>query len=394
MLNRFVFTTGLIIYGLNAYAQSILVDSIYHENQYRYFGIYLPAGYTGTTSWPVVLTLHGGGGDAIGTIGFTQMNNVADTAHFLVVYPQGTPNGSECCSWAAGIGSPADLNGVDDVLFFDKLLDKLNTLVNVDSTKVYATGLSQGGYMSQRLACQLSHRIAAVAPLCSNLDSLQMLTCNPVQAVPVMVINGTSDLLVPYNGASFSNNGWHLTYFPTDSLMAFWRDKNGCNALPVIEMLPDIVPSEQSTITKFTWQNCRCNTQIILYRVNGGGHTWPGVVSPFYELFAGQTNEDVHASVDIWNFFKNYTLGCNTTETKNIRPFGKLQAFPNPATNRITIYNQSFFSKKAQVWNALGQVIEEISLPSDNSIILDMSSLPAGLYYLSDGQQTIKIAKY
>lgn len=387
----------ILIFTLSAWVtasgQTWVVDSIYHQTQYRYYGAYLPVAYNGTTPWPVVLTLHGGGGNALGTVGFTQMNNVADTANFIVVYPQGTQVGTKCCSWAAGVGSPSDTLGIDDILFFNKLLDTLITQFNVDTNRIYSTGLSQGGYMSQRLACELSNRIAAVAPLCSNLDSLQMISCNPTRPISIMVINGTSDLLVPYNGATFRNNGWPLTYFPTDTLMNFWALKNGCNIIPISQNLPDTNLTDNSTITKFQYSNCNCNVQTILYRVNGGGHTWPGVENTFYELLAGETNEDVHASADIWNFFKQHSLTCLTTGIDELGLPQTITIFPNPTDNILNVRNNNSLKITLTLTDITGLTILTTEVMGDTLVSLDLTNFQTGIYLLTDGQRTTKIIR-
>ena len=393
-------TRQLIIFWITllscgaAFSQTWVIDSIYHQNKYRYYRAYLPASYTGASPWPVVLTLHGGGGNALGFVSFTQMNMVADTANFIAVYPQGTQVGSNCCSWAAGIGSPADTSGIDDIDFFNKLIDTLTAQLNIDTNRIYSTGLSQGGFMSHRLACELNNRIAAVAPLCSNLDSLQMRSCNPARPVSVFVINGTSDLKVPYNGATIVNNGYPLTFFPTDTLMQFWAKKNGCSDIPISQNLPNTNLTDNSTITKFIFNNCSCNVQTVLYRVNGGGHTWPGVENKIYELIAGETNEDVHASVEIWNFLKNHSLEC--TSTTGLAGDNELQKsiimFPNPADNTIFISNSLNQSVEIKIYDLVGNLI--LTTKIDKPIcIIDISFLNAGLYFISDGLQGTKIIK-
>jgi len=387
----------ILIFALTSWVtatgQALVIDSIYHQNQYRYYGAYLPAAYNGTTPWPVVLTLHGGGGNALSTVGFTQMNNVADTANFIVVYPQGTKVGTNCCSWAAGVGSPADTLGINDILFFNNLIDTLIAQFNIDTSRIYSTGLSQGGFMSQRLACQLSNRIAGVAALCSNLDSLQMISCNPSQPISVMLINGTSDLLVPYNGATFINNGWPLTYFSTDTLINFWALKNGCGIIPFSQNLPETDLTDNSTITKFEYSNCNCGVQTILYRVNGGGHTWPGVESLFYEQIAGETNEDIHASAEIWNFFKKHSLNCLTNDTEEIKYAQTIAVFPNPTENSLNIRNNTSKKITLTLTDITGHKLSTTEIMGNTIISLDLLNYQTGIYLLTDGQRTTKIIR-
>ena len=229
---------------------------------------------------------------------------VADTANFIAVFPQGTRAGSNCCSWAAQIGSPADTMGVDDIAFFNKLLDTLMSQLNIDTDRIYSTGISQGGFMSTQLACILSHRIAAVAPIASNLDSLKMRYCNPSRSVPTFIINGTADSIVPYLGGSVVVNGHPLTYFPSGVHAGYWANKNGCDLTPIVQNLPNVDLTDNSTVTRYTFDNCACSSQVILYQINGGGHTWPGVENRIYELIAGETNEDCTCQCGYLEFFQ------------------------------------------------------------------------------------------
>lgn len=377
-----------------ACAQSWVIDSLYHQGQYRYWGAYLPAAYDGTAPWPAVLCLHGGGGNALSTVGFTQMNLVADSAHFIVIYPQGTEVDGNCCSWAAGVGSPADTSGIDDVLFFNRLLDTLNLMLNIDTGRVYSTGLSQGGFMSQRLACELSHRIAAIAPLCSNLDSVQMAACAPARPIPVLVINGTADLLVPYDGASFTNNGWFLDYYPTDSLIRFWASMNGCDPVPLMQSLPDTDLSDNSTVDRFAFGDCDCGTATTLYRVNGGGHTWPGVENPLYELIAGETNEDIHASVDIWNFFKDHSLACNSSTSAGVRrPSPNIEVSPNPTDGPLCVTMAEGPDREVLIMDFLGSVLRTFRIDPERTC-LDLSDLCSGAYVIVAGAAHATVIKH
>lgn len=221
-----------------------------------------------------------------------------------------------------------------------------------------------------------------------------MISCNPTRSISVFVINGTADLLVPYSGATFTNNGWPLTYFPTDTLMNFWALKNGCYTVPISQNLPNTNLTDNSTITKFEYNNCNCGVQTILYRVNGGGHTWPGVENLFYELIAGETNEDIHASAAIWNFFKNKSLNCLTTEiTDEFETNKYIHAFPNPVENMLTISSKTNFPTKLFVADILGRVVWSKIVKGEEINPIDFESQPSGIYFLGGGDKWIKILK-
>jgi polyhydroxybutyrate depolymerase len=316
-------------------AQTNITDSILFQGYYRTFITHIPPNYTGTDSVPLVFVLHGGGGTANGMISFSEFDLVSDTAGFIVVFPQGVIEASSGgYTWADGRGTPADTAGIDDVGFISALIDHLNNHYEINNSKVYSCGMSNGGFMSQRLAVDLNNRIAAVASVGSTIDSSQVSTYLPALPVSVMLINGVDDPFVPfYGGPVNGSQGYAISSF---DLFNFWFQKNNCTGQIDSMQLPDVVTAESSTITKYYNQNCDCNSQIVLYKVNGGGHTWSGVPNFWYELIAGQTNEDIHASVEIWKFFRS-SSNCTTTDVNDIYDNGKtFKVFPNP-TNEFFI---------------------------------------------------------
>ncbi len=359
---------------------TLIVDSLSYQNLDRIYRVFLPSGYTGATPLPVMFALHGAGGDAEGMVAFTEMDLVADTAHFIAVFPQGATVLLNGFTWAAGNGTPADSAGIDDVGFLTQLIDELASDYAVDTARVYAVGLSNGGFMTQRLACEASDKFAALGTLTAYLDNLQMLTCNPARPAPMFIMNGTADAIVPYNG-----NG---TFFPpTETVSQWWADLYGCNSTPELVNLPDLDPSENSTITQFTWDECDCGVEMRLYKVNGGGHTWPGVENIFYELIAGQTNEDIHASVEAWNFFKDYSLACNNlTAFVSPTPSISLQLFPNPARDNLIVrFDQAGGGEaEIEVWDGTGKRIRKYATQkgTQGEMNLDVEAWPRGIYVL------------
>jgi hypothetical protein len=132
----------------------------------------------------------------------------------------------------------------------------------------------------------------------------------------------------------------------------------------------------------------------MLYRVNGGGHTWPGVENPLYELIAGETNEDIHASAAIWNFFKNKSLNCLTMGITNEFETNKsIQAFPNPVENILTISSKTKFPTKLFVSDIMGRVVWSKIVKGEEIITIDFEGKPSGIYILGDGYKWIKILK-
>lgn len=375
-----------------SFGQANIVNSLVHQTYQRNFIIHTPTGFTNSTPVPLVLMLHGGGGNMNSAQGFTNLNSVSNANGFLAVYPEGygvVHSGG--FSWADGRGTSADITGIDDEGFIDKLLDYLIANYSINTNKIYICGFSNGGFMTQRLACQLNQRFAAMASLGSIMDTTLFANCNPLRAIPMMFVMGTDDPLVPYSGGVMNSNPNPIVSMET--LVNFWKMNNNCLTTSPSINLPDIEPTENSTVTVFNYTNCFCNSNISFYRINGGGHTWPGVEIPSYEIIAGQTNEDIQASVELWNFFNAHTL-CNTLlSVKEETNQTEIKIYPNPAKTELNLNISQNDLFEVTISNLLGQIL--INTKNQNRI--DITSLTYGVYMVTikqgQYQQTQKLIK-
>ena len=268
-------------------AQQTLNQSIFHDNLKRDYIIHIPSSYDNETPVPLVLCFHGYGGSPSG-ISYTNFNYVSDTASFIVVYPQGTLFKGKS-HWNVGgwtLGS-----NIDDVGFISSLLDSLSESYNINQSRIYSTGMSNGGYMSFLLACQLSERIAAIASVTGSMTPQTYNLCNPQRPIPVLQIHGTKDRKVPYKG----NPKWTLSI---NKVLEYWINYNNCDTIPSEMSFPDINISDRSHVSRLTWlsgDNSVVTDHII---VHGGGHDWFGVWG----------NMDIHSSAEIWRFFSKYDI--------------------------------------------------------------------------------------
>jgi polyhydroxybutyrate depolymerase len=243
---------------------------------------------------PLVFVLHGGGGTAAGMEDLTGHDRVADQAGVLVAYPQGTDD-----NWADGRGADEpDRNQVDDVAFFDALITKLHDEYRVDPGWVFATGLSNGAFMSNRLGCDLADRIAAIAPVAGTLGV--DVTCRPARPVSVLAVHGTSDPIVPYGGGEMRGRGGRSTIVSAPALAARWRNLDRCPD-PVETSLPD--PRDGTSVTRSEAAPCAEGTAVELYTVTGGGHTWPSGKQYLPVVLIGRTTTAVDADEVTWQFF-------------------------------------------------------------------------------------------
>ena len=268
----------------------------------RTYHLYLPVNFNASVSLPLVLNLHGLGSNGTQQELYTLFDNLADTARCVVVYPDGISNQWNMVIGCTGSNSPC--TGVDDVGFLSALIDTLHKNYNIDLGRVYSTGMSDGAYMSFRLACELSCRIAAIAPIAGLLQEAYPLypQCNPTRKMPVIQMHGTADSTVPYTNSP--------PYASVASTVTRWKSMDACPANPVVTNLPDINTGDGCTITENYYGLCGDSTLLIQYTVNGGQHTWPGS-NPLASL--GVTNRDINANQVMWNFFKQYSLPANLT---------------------------------------------------------------------------------
>jgi len=242
--------------------------------------VHVPASYDPTRPIPVVLNFHGYTSDGTQQELLSNMIAKADAAGFVAVHPEGYHN-----SWNAGAccGDAASMK-LDDVQFVRDLLDALEHDVCVDAKRVYATGMSNGGFLSHRLACELSDRIAAVAPVAGVLG---ISSCTPGRPVPVMHFHGTADMLVPYDGDP------SLGFPSVPDTFAGWQQRDGCIGSPVQTF-------SQGDSQCHTYEQCAGGVEVTLCTVTGGGHTWPGG-TPVPSL--GWTTPYLSATDAMWAFF-------------------------------------------------------------------------------------------
>ena len=261
----------------------------------RTYLVHRPPGFH--PGMPAVLAFHGGGGTAAGMARLTGLDGVADAHGFVVVYPQGIGN-----SWAAGKGdTPADEAGVDDVGFVDALIDRLAAEDGIDTTRVFATGMSSGGFMTQRLGCALATRLAGIAPVAATLIGTIAATCTPAAPMPVLEIQGTADPLVPYDGGHVRGRGpGGNPTLSAPATIAHWAAVNGCTTPPRPAALPLVV--RDGTRVRTDTYTCP-HGPVLLYTVVGGGHTWPGGEPYLPARVVGRTSRQFDASETMWAFF-------------------------------------------------------------------------------------------
>ncbi len=337
--------------------QTTKIDSIVSEGINRTYRLYIPKSYDVTKSSSLVVDLHGYTSNAEQEQYYSNFKSIADTANFLVVYPNGTKLSNGDQFWNAGL-SPLLIN---DVNFISELIDKIKAGYSIDLNSVYACGMSNGGFMSQTLACALNNKIAAIASVTGSMFISQYGTCVPGRVVPVLQIHGTADNTVPYQG----NN----QMIAIDTLMKFWVKHDQCNAIPVIDSVPDISKADSCKAVHYVYENGLQGSTCELYKIIGGGHSWPG--SPFK---IAVTNQDFNASEKIWQFFRKYKLNNLLSVPKSDNET-VVTMYPNPCIDQLYIETQQL--KSIAIMDITGKIVIQSLQPQ-----IDVRNLVQGLYFV------------
>lgn len=253
------------------------------QHNLREYRLHIPDGYTPTTSTPLVLYFHGAGGTAAQADRDSGWSSLADRDHFLVAYPQGLPFGAGAPpAWASA--GPIDF-GIDDLAFVSAVLADVERRACVDKGAIFAVGLSSGGGMAGYLACALSSTISAAAPVAANNYVLTKLGCRPTRPVSILEVHGTADQIVPYYGTSARIS----PQWPLPSIHAWvstWAHLDQCSSRPIV--------SRTGHEAIFRYRHCVTGAGVTLYRIDGGGHTYP-------RQLAGRPSNAV-----IYQFFKTH----------------------------------------------------------------------------------------
>jgi len=246
---------------------------------------------------PLVLVLHGAGGNAKLAREITGMNQVADKKNFIVVYPDGTGlfnymlswNAGECCNYVEPFG-------IDDVDFLRRVIEQMKEDYNIDTQRIYVAGLSNGGMMAYYLACELADEIAAIASVSS---SMWIDDCAPSDYLSVIAFHGAKDTVIPFGGGrsySWFVNLFDLNFFSVEEAVSFWVGHNGC--------ADKIIERGDLKTEKIIYGSCESNSEVVLYKLGEAGHIWPGGKKSWF--LADEPVDYINASEIIWNFFENH----------------------------------------------------------------------------------------
>jgi polyhydroxybutyrate depolymerase len=286
--------------------------SFMHKNLERTYIIHFPDTYVNSMKVPLVIALHGRGGEGSSMILVTKggFSKLSDRNGFIVVYPDGIAKGWNDGRIDEEANDRALKENIDDVGFLSALIDRMIKDYNVDPQRVYVTGISNGAIMSYRLACELSGKIAAIAPVDGNIPFMLLHECFPSSPVSVLAINNVDDPLVPFEGGEIMGHFKRVKLgkvLSVNESISFWVRYNSCSDIPLIDQEPDRDPEDGTRVLRKEFTKGRRGTEVILYKIDGGGHTWPGGLQYLPAWLIGKTSRDIDACTVIWNFFSRHS---------------------------------------------------------------------------------------
>lgn len=362
-----------LLLSYTAFAQQMINETFEFEGHTRYHRIILPDSFT--NNMPLVLNLHGYTSNGWQQMHYTGMNETADSNGFVLVYPNGLYDSYMMQFWDSSV----DYEEVNDIGYISALIDSMSANYQIDESRVYVCGMSNGGAMAHQLACDLGEKIAAVASVTGTMNTTMYDNCYPERAIPVMQIHGTEDIVFPYYGMT---ENWIMgTTLPIDGVVAHWVWENWCWGMDSTN-LPDIDPTDLSTITKYTYSNCTDDVSVEFYKVNGGGHTWPnGLQIPWQPW----TNRDINTNQVIWDFFNQFSLPTNGTNTEDFEET-TLSMAPNPSHFETTISHPSIM-KHIRLLDLNGRVVLDKKINSGTHTI-QTTSFSKGMYVVEIHTET------
>lgn len=271
----------------------------------RRYIVHVPPGYNRERPVPVVMFFHGGGASAINSRSWLGFDPLADQKGFITVYPYGTGilarklltfNAGSCCGYAMK-------HRIDDVGFTRAMLDELGRSFCVDPRRLFSTGYSNGAMMSYRLACEMPDRIAAIGPVAGTLAT--NIQCAPSRPVSVMHIHGTGDPYEPFKGGkgekSFPGRGEKTVFRSVEDTLTTWAGLIGASTTPRLT-------ETRGADTRYVYSGGRSGSEVVLWRIQGGGHTWPGARTMPMDSMLGPINRDISATQLLWEFFQQHPI--------------------------------------------------------------------------------------
>lgn len=267
----------------------------------RYYELHVPPGYRKGNPASLVVVFHGGGGNPDPMHMQSGMDAVSDGHGFIVVYPAGTGSrGRRLLTFNTGLCCGYSLeHSIDDVGFTRAVIDDVSSYLSIDAKRVYATGISNGGMMTYTVGCRLADRIAAIAPVAG---AMAIGNCSPSRPISVMEFHGRQDHNILWDGGVGPKSASKMNFPPVPEMVGFWVKFDGCPATPKVV--------RKGAAEGQWWGPCREGTEVVLWSIGDGGHSWPGGKQTIFEkaLNLGPVSESLNASEEMWEFFSRHPM--------------------------------------------------------------------------------------
>jgi polyhydroxybutyrate depolymerase len=261
----------------------------------RMYLLHVPESLPKSGLVPLVLVFHGGGGHAATMPNFTHFDLLADQEGFLVAYPESFNK-----SWSDTRG----LSPADDVGFIRTLIEELQRTRRADPRRTYAAGISNGGFFSNRLACDLTDKLAAIASVAATMPDTLAPACHPSAPISVLFMHGTKDPLVHIEGGPMLRN--RGVAISLAQAVEFWRKWDEVSPQPVVENLPNQT-EDGTSVRREVYAGGKQGTEVVVYVIEGGGHTWPRGPQYLPAFLVGKASRNLDGTQVIWEFFKRHT---------------------------------------------------------------------------------------
>jgi polyhydroxybutyrate depolymerase len=268
----------------------------------RTYRVHVPSGYEASTPAPLVIVFHGAGSSSDDMENLFGVDKTSDRAGFVAVYPQGID-----AIWHTGLVKNGPGPQVDDLGFVRALLTRLESDYSIDKNRVYAVGFSNGAFFTQRVACAMASDFAAVASVSGQMSHALSTACTPSRPISVLLIHGTDDPVVPYDGGSVQGSRSGNPLLSVDATVSFWMHTNTCPKSGASDWLPDARPADGTHVRHEAHTGCAAGTEVTLYSIRHGGHTWPD--GPQYDQIAaiGRVSHALDNGA-IWEFLARHPL--------------------------------------------------------------------------------------
>lgn len=264
------------------------------QNTNRAINVHIPESYDGSSAVPLVIVLHGASGNGRMMQAYVGFDTLSEAHNFIVVYPDGLG-----FVWNDGrSGDPRIRSEIDDVGFIAAVINFIGVNLNIDPTRVYVAGHSMGGMMSYRVGCNLYDRVAAVGSVASPMPIYIMNECNASRPIPLVIVHGTDDLVIPWIGIRDA-------FLSVNDTMRYWGQHNNCETYHQPEMMSDADPEDHTLVIRQGISDCADNANILLYAVYSGGHGWPGQTGGNPQL---RISQDIDTATALWSFFNDHRL--------------------------------------------------------------------------------------